>query len=146
MQIAIGLYPGFTALDAIGPYQVFTNLPGAEVVLCAERRGALDDDNALLHLEIDHTFADVSTPDILLVPGGLVVATVPSPQVDEILRVLMRLRILDGMEKGLAEQHHGFDPADTTAAFERAGFTLVRRKRFQFGLNNLFVLRSHGSR
>ena len=72
MQIAIGLYPGFTALDAIGPYQVFTNLPGAEVVLCAERRGALDDDNGLLHLEIDHTFDDVSTPDILLVPGGLV--------------------------------------------------------------------------
>jgi len=41
-------------------------------VLCAERRGALDDDNGLLHLEIDHTFDDVSTPDILLVPGGLV--------------------------------------------------------------------------
>jgi hypothetical protein len=82
----------------------------------------------------------------LLVPGGLVVATVPSPRVDAILGVLLRLRILDGMEKGLAEQHHGFDPEDTTAAFERAGFTLVRRKRFQLGLNNLFVLRSRGGR
>jgi hypothetical protein len=80
----------------------------------------------------------------LLVPGGLVVATVPSPQVDAILGVLMRLRILDGMEKGLAEQHHGFEPAETTAAFERAGFTLVCRKRFQLGLNNVFVLRNHG--
>ena len=72
MQIAIGLYPGFTALDAIGPYQVFTNLPGAEVVLCAERRGALDDDNGLLHLDMEHTFDDVPAPDVLLVPGGLV--------------------------------------------------------------------------
>ena len=72
MQIAIGLYPGFTALDAIGPYQVFTNLPGAEVVLCAEQRGPLDDDNKLLHLDMEHTFDDVPSPDVLLVPGGLV--------------------------------------------------------------------------
>lgn len=82
----------------------------------------------------------------LLVPGGLVVATVPAPQVDRILGVLMRLRILDGMEEGLAEQHHGFEPADTTEAFQRAGFALVGRKRFQLGLNNLFVLRSPGLR
>ncbi len=72
MQIAIGLYPGFTALDAIGPYQVLTQLPDAEVVLCAERRGDLADDNGLLHLEIAHTFAEVSAPDILLVPGGFI--------------------------------------------------------------------------
>jgi transcriptional regulator GlxA family with amidase domain len=72
MQIAIGLYPGFTALDAVGPYQVFTNLPGAEVVLCAAATGPLEDDNGLLHLTIDATFADVPGPDVLLVPGGLV--------------------------------------------------------------------------
>lgn len=72
MQIAIGLYPGFTALDAIGPYQVFALLPGAEVVLCAERQGILDDENGLLHLEVEHTFDEVPTPDMLLVPGGLV--------------------------------------------------------------------------
>jgi transcriptional regulator GlxA family with amidase domain len=78
MQIAIGLYPGFTALDAIGPYQVFANLPDAEVVLCAERRGALDDENRLLHLQIEHTFDDVSAPDVLLVPGGLVTRRIAS--------------------------------------------------------------------
>jgi len=72
MKIAIGLYPGFTALDAIGPYQVLTNLPGAEVVLCAEKVGRLDDDNGLLHLGIEHTFDDVPAPDVLLVPGGYV--------------------------------------------------------------------------
>jgi transcriptional regulator GlxA family with amidase domain len=72
MQIAIGLYAGFTALDAIGPYAVFTNLPGANVVLCAERAGHLADDRELLHLEIAHTFDDAPTPDVLLVPGGLI--------------------------------------------------------------------------
>ena len=39
MIIAIGLYQGFTALDAIGPYEVLTYLPG-EVVICAERAGS----------------------------------------------------------------------------------------------------------
>lgn len=72
MQIAIGLYPGFTALDAIGPYQVFTNLPGAEVVLCAAERGIVDDDNGLLHLRVDATFDEVPAPDVLLVGGGLI--------------------------------------------------------------------------
>lgn len=72
MQIAIGLYPGFTALDAIGPYQVFASLPGAEVVLCAERKGELLDDNKLLHFEIAHTFDDAPAPDVLLVPGGMI--------------------------------------------------------------------------
>jgi putative intracellular protease/amidase len=71
MQIAIGLYPGFTALDAIGPYQVFTNMPGAEVVLCAERSGLVVDDTGLLRLDVEHTLDDVSAPDLLLVPGGL---------------------------------------------------------------------------
>ena len=72
MQIAIGLYPGFTALDAIGPYQVFSNLPGGDVVLCAERTGRLADDNDVLHLVVEHSFADVPTPDVLLVPGGMI--------------------------------------------------------------------------
>jgi transcriptional regulator GlxA family with amidase domain len=72
MQIAIGLYPGFTALDAIGPYNVFTNVPGVSVVLCAERTGTLADDTGVLRLDMEHTFEDVPEPDILLVPGGLV--------------------------------------------------------------------------
>ena len=72
MQIAIGLYPGFTALDAIGPYQVFAALPGAELVVCAERTGELLDDNKLLRFDIEHTFADAPAPDVLLVPGGMI--------------------------------------------------------------------------
>ena len=71
MQIAIGLYPGLTALDVVGPYQVFSLVPGTEVVLCAEQAGRLSDDNGLLHLDVEHTFADVPRPDVLLVGGGV---------------------------------------------------------------------------
>jgi transcriptional regulator GlxA family with amidase domain len=72
MQVAFGLYPGLTMLDFIGPYQVFTNVPDVDVVVCAEKTGRLTDDNGLLHLDIEHTFADVRSPDITMVPGGFV--------------------------------------------------------------------------
>ena len=72
MQIAIGLYDEFTSLDALGPYQVLSNLPGAEVVLCAERAGMVRDDKGLLKIEVEHAFTDVPHPDVLLVPGGFI--------------------------------------------------------------------------
>jgi transcriptional regulator GlxA family with amidase domain len=72
MQIAIGLYPGFAALDAIGPYAVFANLPGATMTFCAESSGRVNDEDGGLQLEVEHTFADVPAPDVLLVPGGTV--------------------------------------------------------------------------
>jgi transcriptional regulator GlxA family with amidase domain len=75
MQIAIGLYPEFTSLDAMGPYQVLQLVPDTELVLCAERTGILTDDKGLLRLEIEHTFADVPRPDVLLVPGGTITRT-----------------------------------------------------------------------
>ena len=70
MIIAFGFYQGFTALDAIGPYEVLTYLPGAEVVFCAEHTDMVDDHNDLVHLRVDTTFADVPRPDVLFVPGG----------------------------------------------------------------------------
>jgi SAM-dependent methyltransferase len=74
-----------------------------------------------------------------LEPGGLVVATVPSPAVDNILDKLIRLRLLHGME---VDQHHGFEPVAIVEAFQSAGFALVSWNRFQLGLNNVFVFRS----
>ena len=74
----------------------------------------------------------------LLVPSGLLVITTPSPKVDQILDLLMRLRILDGME---AHEHHGFDPRTVPEIFGGRRLTLMHRKRFQLGLNHLFVFR-----
>ena len=72
MQIAIPLYPGFTALDAIGPYQVLVHLLGVDVVLCAETTGTVSDEDDHLHLRVDATFADVPNPDVIVVPGGTI--------------------------------------------------------------------------
>jgi putative intracellular protease/amidase len=70
MQIAILTYDRMTALDAVGPYEVLGRLPGAEVVFVGARRGAVRTDQGSLGLSVDATLADVSRPDIVLVPGG----------------------------------------------------------------------------
>ena len=71
-----------------------------------------------------------------LVPAGLVALTVPSPAVDRILGALRCMRLIDGMA---LEQHYGFEPDQTIALFTGAGFRLVSHRRFELGLNNLFV-------
>lgn len=70
--------------------------------------------------------------------GGRVVVTVPSPFVDRILDVLGAIRLIDGMH---TDEHYGFVPADTLAVFGGDEFELVTHRRFQLGLNNLFVFR-----
>ncbi|MDN3294948.1 DJ-1/PfpI family protein [Streptomyces ficellus] len=70
MQIAILLYDGFTALDAVGPYQTLAPLPGAETVFVAERTGPVLDDNRVLSLVAGRSLAEVTHPDIVVVPGG----------------------------------------------------------------------------
>jgi putative intracellular protease/amidase len=70
MQIVIVLYDRFTALDAVGPYQVFSSLPGAEVIFAAERTGRVSDEERRLRLSAEAALADVPHPDIMVVPGG----------------------------------------------------------------------------
>ncbi len=70
MQIAILLYDRFTALDAVGPYEVLSRLPGAEVVFLAERPGLVRTDTRMLAIEAGAVLEDVPRPDIVLVPGG----------------------------------------------------------------------------
>jgi transcriptional regulator GlxA family with amidase domain len=70
MQIAIPLFDRFTALDAVGPHQVFTQLPGANVIFCSERAGGVSDDSRTLTLVAEAAYADVPRPDIICVPGG----------------------------------------------------------------------------
>ena len=70
MQIAIALFPRFTALDAVGPYDVLNQLPGAEVVFVAEQAGPVRNESGNLTLTADAALADVPRPDIVLVPGG----------------------------------------------------------------------------
>jgi transcriptional regulator GlxA family with amidase domain len=70
MKIALGLYEKFTALDVIGPYQVLSALPGAEVCFVAEKRGIVADDSSAVRLEATRSFAEVREADIVVVGGG----------------------------------------------------------------------------
>jgi putative intracellular protease/amidase len=70
MQIAILLFDRFTVLDAIGPYQVLSRLPGAKVIFAAEQPGLITDDSGGLSLSAPASLADVPHPDIVVLPGG----------------------------------------------------------------------------
>jgi putative intracellular protease/amidase len=70
MNIAILLYDRLTALDAIGPYEVLSRLPGASVTFVAVEPGPVLTDNGMLTLMAERSIEDVPNPEILLVPGG----------------------------------------------------------------------------
>lgn len=70
MRIAIPLFDRLTALDAIGPYEVLSRLPGAEVLFVAAQPGPKRTDTGALALTAEHSLSDVPQPDILVVPGG----------------------------------------------------------------------------
>ena len=74
--------------------------------------------------------------------GGRVVLTVPSPVVDSLLHFMERIHLIRGI--GLHE-HHGFHPRRVPEVFEGSDLRLLRARRFQLGLNNLFVLRKAAS-
>ena len=70
MKVAIPLYDRFTALDAVGPYEVVQRIPGAEITWLAHEPGPVSTDTGQLHLHADAAFEDLPDPDILIVPGG----------------------------------------------------------------------------
>jgi len=70
MEIALLLYDGLAPLDAIGPYEVMRNVPGWTVRTVAKQQGEVRDERDTLGLVADHTLGEVTTPDLVLVPGG----------------------------------------------------------------------------
>jgi putative intracellular protease/amidase len=70
MNIAIPLYDRFTALDAVGPYEVLQRIPGAEITWLAHAPGLVGTDTGQLRLHADAAFEDLPDPDIVMVPGG----------------------------------------------------------------------------
>ncbi len=70
MRIAIPLYDRFTALDAVGPYEVLSRLPGASVTWLAREPGIVRNDNGMLGIEAQAAFEDLPDPEIVLGPGG----------------------------------------------------------------------------
>src|ERR1043165_7288913 len=70
MQIAFVVYPGMTALDAIGPYELLRYMPDSAVRFVAADTGPIVTDSGVLVLHASHTFDETPEPDIVLVPGG----------------------------------------------------------------------------
>jgi transcriptional regulator GlxA family with amidase domain len=80
LEVAILLYPGVTALDAVGPWEVLSRMPGAAVRLVAKEAGPVAAEGGGLLLGATHTLAETTAPQVVLVPGG---ATTPGQMVDD---------------------------------------------------------------
>lgn len=72
MTIAILIYNGMTFLDAIGPYEVLSQLPNVEIKFVAKKRGEIKADTGFAFLKAKYNFKDVLEADILLIPGSTI--------------------------------------------------------------------------
>lgn len=71
MLVAIPLFPRYTALDAIGPYEVLQRIPDIEVTFVGHRRGEVRTDNGMLGIICDATLGELTRPDVVVFPGGI---------------------------------------------------------------------------
>jgi transcriptional regulator GlxA family with amidase domain len=71
LQVAIPLFPRFTALDAVGPYEVLQRIPWIDIVFVGQQRGEFRSENAMLGLTADATLDEVPEPDVIMFPGGV---------------------------------------------------------------------------
>lgn len=71
MQVAIPLFNRFTALDAIGPYEVLQRIPALDITFIGHERGEVRSENGFLGITRDATFEEMPTPDIVVFPGGV---------------------------------------------------------------------------
>lgn len=69
--VAIPLFPRFTALDAVGPYEVLQRIPSIDVVFVGHRRGEVRTENGMLGMTCDARFDEVRAPDVVVCPGGI---------------------------------------------------------------------------
>jgi len=68
-KIGILLYDGYNTLDAMGPYHTLAEIMGAKTYFIAKKRGVVKNQRGL-EVKVDSSFQDVSSLDILVIPGG----------------------------------------------------------------------------
>ena len=64
------LFDRFTALDAIGPYEVLSRLPDSRVTFIAKETGPYKTDNGMLSIVAEASLDEFPHPEVLMVPGG----------------------------------------------------------------------------
>jgi len=70
LQAVIPLFPKFTALDGIGPYEVMQRIPDIDITFIGHEPGVVRSENGMLGIHADATFEDMANPDIIVFPGG----------------------------------------------------------------------------
>jgi transcriptional regulator GlxA family with amidase domain len=70
-SVGLVLYPRFTALDIVGPFQTLVDVPGLNVFFVAAQKGPVVDHTGKLTLEATHSFDEIDSLDVLVVPGGM---------------------------------------------------------------------------
>jgi putative intracellular protease/amidase len=89
MKIVIYIYDGLTMLDAIGPYEVLRNIPEAEILFVAEKKGEITADSKAVHLNAKIEIDEISEADILVIPGSAIT----------FLREIKNVRVMDWIRK-----------------------------------------------
>ena len=70
MQIAALVFDAITPLDIVGPIEVLARLPGVDIVIVGKARGPVRDPRTHWTLTAEASLAEVTRPDVLVVPGG----------------------------------------------------------------------------
>ena len=87
--IVFAIFPAVTQLDFTGPHQVFSSLPGAEVILASVEGGSVEAGCGMVFAGL-RRLADIAECDVICVPGGRG-ATDNAMQDEAFLRELRRL-------------------------------------------------------
>jgi transcriptional regulator GlxA family with amidase domain len=67
--IGIFLYDGYQTLDAMGPYEVLSQLPRVKIFFVAKEKGLVSNQKGM-KVQVDKSIAEIDQLDILVVPGG----------------------------------------------------------------------------
>jgi 2-polyprenyl-3-methyl-5-hydroxy-6-metoxy-1,4-benzoquinol methylase len=131
----VGIDPGLAAPSDDGRFRFIADgFP--TVALDEEQFDVITMLAVLEHVPDDELPAWAEACARLLTRDGVIVATMPEPRVDDLLHLLMRMHLVAGMA---AHEHHGADPKALRTVFAGQRLEILEHRRFELGLNNLFV-------
>lgn len=118
MWVDIFLFDGFTALDAVGPFEALSRLPEVKVTFSALAPGAIRTGNGFLALQAERSIYDADSPNVLLFPGGDVSSIQTISQNPDFLKAVRR-----------HHQHTAFTASVCTGALFLGAADLLRGER-----------------
>ena len=89
MLVNILTYPGMTMLDAVGPYEVLSRLPGVRIQFVAHGSGAIQSDTGFMTFLPTCDLESSGQSEVLVVPGGppeFVMPVAENPKIQQWLK------------------------------------------------------------